>query len=44
MLQVGDRRNGNQKLSELMGSEDWIVVERLLRRARRTGTLRNKPA
>jgi len=37
MLQVGDRRNGNQKLSELMGSEDWIVVERLLRRARRTG-------
>jgi two-component system nitrogen regulation sensor histidine kinase NtrY len=28
---------GERKLETLMGSEDWIVIERVLRRARRTG-------
>ncbi len=37
MLHLEDKPNGNQKLSDLIGSDDWIVVDRLLRRARRTG-------
>ena len=37
MLRLDDKPNGNQKLSDLIGSDDWIVVDRLLRRARRTG-------
>jgi nitrogen fixation/metabolism regulation signal transduction histidine kinase len=37
MLRLDDKPNGNQKLSALIGSDDWIVVDRLLRRARRTG-------
>jgi len=37
MLVLRDRVEGNPKLSAVIGSEDWLVVERLLRRARRTG-------
>ena len=37
MLALRDRVEENPKLSGLIGSEDWLVVERLLRRARRTG-------
>ncbi|HEU4834460.1 MAG TPA: ATP-binding protein [Pyrinomonadaceae bacterium] len=37
MLALRERAEGNPKLSSLIGSEDWHVVERLLRRARRTG-------
>jgi nitrogen fixation/metabolism regulation signal transduction histidine kinase len=37
MLRLDNRSNGDQKLSDLIGSEDWVVVDRLLRRARRTG-------
>src|SRR5215216_2008442 len=37
MLALGERADDNPKLSDLIGSEDWLVVERLLRRARRTG-------
>jgi nitrogen fixation/metabolism regulation signal transduction histidine kinase len=37
MLALLERVEGNPKLSGLIGSEDWLVVERLLRRARRTG-------
>ena len=37
MLVLREKAEGNPKLSGLIGSEDWLVVERLLRRARRTG-------
>ncbi len=37
MLASADRTEENQALSSLIGSEDWLVVDRLLRRARRTG-------
>ena len=37
MFALRTRVEGNPKLSELIGNEDWLVVERLLRRARRTG-------
>ena len=37
MLALVERREDNPKLSTLIGSEDWMVVERLLRRARRAG-------
>jgi nitrogen fixation/metabolism regulation signal transduction histidine kinase len=37
MLALLARVEGNPKLSALIGSEDWLVVERLLRRARRAG-------
>jgi PAS domain S-box-containing protein len=37
MLALRERVEGNPKLSGVIGSEDWLVVERLLRRARRTG-------
>ncbi|HEY4423135.1 MAG TPA: ATP-binding protein [Pyrinomonadaceae bacterium] len=37
MLALGERADDDPKLSSLIGSEDWLVVERLLRRARRTG-------
>ncbi len=37
MLRLDNRSNGDQKLGDLIGSEDWVVVDRLLRRARRTG-------
>ena len=37
MLALADKAEENPKLSSLIGSEDWLVVDRLLRRARRTG-------
>lgn len=37
MLGLTDRTEGNPKLSSLIGSDNWIVAERLLRRARRAG-------
>lgn len=37
MLALVDRTDQNPKLSDLIGSDDWLVVDRLLRRARRTG-------
>jgi PAS domain S-box-containing protein len=37
MLALRDKVEENPKLSALIGSEDWLVVERLLRRARRVG-------
>ena len=37
MLALVDRSEENPKLQSLIGSEDWTVVERLLRRARRSG-------
>ena len=37
MFALRERSEDNPKLSGLIGSEDWIVVERLLRRARRIG-------
>src|ERR1044072_4455665 len=37
MLGVVDKAEDNPKLSQLIGSEDWFVVDRLLRRARRAG-------
>ena len=37
MLGLADRLDDNPKLSALIASEDWIVVDRLLRRARRAG-------
>ncbi len=37
ILGVVDKAEDNPKLSQLIGSEDWLVVDRLLRRARRTG-------
>ena len=37
MLGLSDRLDENPKLSALIASDDWIVVDRLLRRARRAG-------
>lgn len=37
MFALRERAEDNPKLSSLIASEDWMVVERLLRRARRTG-------
>ena len=37
MLALAGKAEDNPKLSNLIGSEDWLVVDRLLRRARRTG-------
>jgi len=37
MLALLDRDEKNPKLFDLIGSDDWLVVDRLLRRARRTG-------
>jgi len=37
MLALREKAEGTPRLSGLIGSEDWLVVERLLRRARRTG-------
>src|SRR5437868_160384 len=37
MLALADKAEENPRLSSLIGSEDWLVVDRLLRRARRTG-------
>ena len=37
MLGLVDKAEDNPKLSSLIGSEDWLVVDRLLRRARRAG-------
>jgi len=37
MLAPNDNAEANPKLECLIGSEDWLVVDRLLRRARRTG-------
>jgi PAS domain S-box-containing protein len=37
MLGLTDRLEDNPKLSALIASEDWATVDRLLRRARRTG-------
>ena len=37
MLVVVDGAEETPKLTDLIGSEDWLVVDRLLRRARRTG-------
>lgn len=37
MLGSEDKAEDNPSLSSLIGSEDWLVVDRLLRRARRAG-------
>lgn len=37
MLGFADKLNPPAKLSEMMGIDDWSVVDRLFRRARRTG-------
>ena len=37
MLGLLNKPDGNPKLNELMRGDDWTVVNRLLRRARRTG-------
>src|SRR5215216_6723329 len=37
MFTLREKAEENPKLSDLIGNEDWLVVERLLRRARRTG-------
>ena len=37
MLVLVDKAEGNPALSSLIGSEDWLVVDRILRRARRAG-------
>jgi two-component system, NtrC family, nitrogen regulation sensor histidine kinase NtrY len=37
MLALRERSEDDPKLSSLIGSEDWLVIERLLRRARRVG-------
>lgn len=37
MLALVDKAEDNPKLRSLIGREDWMVVDRLLRRARRTG-------
>jgi two-component system nitrogen regulation sensor histidine kinase NtrY len=36
MFALRERDDDNPKLSGLIGSEDWLIIERLLRRARRT--------
>ncbi|HEX3248647.1 MAG TPA: ATP-binding protein [Pyrinomonadaceae bacterium] len=37
MLALVDKAEDNPKLTTLIGNEDWLVVDRLLRRARRAG-------
>jgi len=37
MLALADNAEEYPKLRDLIGNEDWLVVDRLLRRARRTG-------
>ena len=37
MLGLTGKTDGNPKLSSLIGSDNWIVADRLLRRARRAG-------
>lgn len=37
MLRLGDVPSGQNKLDQLIGAEDAVVLDRLLRRARRTG-------
>jgi PAS domain S-box-containing protein len=37
MLALADKTEENRKLSSLIGNEDWLIVDRLLRRARRAG-------
>ncbi|HYJ88995.1 MAG TPA: ATP-binding protein [Pyrinomonadaceae bacterium] len=37
MLRLPDTKAREEKLEELIGSEDWVVLDRLLRRARRAG-------
>jgi two-component system, NtrC family, nitrogen regulation sensor histidine kinase NtrY len=37
MLALRGKAEENPKLSALIGSDDWLVIDRLLRRARRTG-------
>src|SRR5215204_4460999 len=37
MLALAGKAEDNPKLSSLIGSEDWLGIDRLLRRARRTG-------
>jgi two-component system nitrogen regulation sensor histidine kinase NtrY len=37
MLALVNKTENNPKLSTLIGTEDWLVVDRLLRRARRAG-------
>ncbi|HLM25094.1 MAG TPA: ATP-binding protein [Pyrinomonadaceae bacterium] len=37
MLALAGKAEENPKLSTLIGSEDWLGIDRLLRRARRTG-------
>ncbi len=37
MLRLNGATNGKEKLEELIGSDDRIVLDRILRRARRTG-------
>src|ERR1700730_6690296 len=37
MLRLKPTPTGEQKLESLLGAEDWLVMNRLLRRARRTG-------
>ena len=37
MLRLGDVVNGHEELKQLIGIEDAVVLDRLLRRARRTG-------
>ncbi|MGI9068466.1 MAG: ATP-binding protein [Pyrinomonadaceae bacterium] len=37
MLRLKTTPTGEQKLESLIGAEDWMVMNRLLRRARRTG-------
>ncbi len=37
MLRLSAMPAGGRKLEQLMGGEDWLVIDRLLRRARRTG-------
>jgi two-component system, NtrC family, nitrogen regulation sensor histidine kinase NtrY len=37
MLRLPETETRKEKLEELIGAEDWVVLDRLLRRARRTG-------
>jgi two-component system nitrogen regulation sensor histidine kinase NtrY len=37
MLRLRDTPTSGRRLGELMGADDWLVMDRLLRRARRTG-------
>lgn len=37
MLRLQSTPNGEQKLEKIISAEDWVVLDRLLRRARRSG-------